>query len=179
MKKATESDDDTVDAPLEKTATAVAEPFLEFINAQSASAWILIAALLLAVGLANSPLAWLDVELRHIELRLTLGGSGVVMSMQHWVNDGLMALFFFLLGLELKRELLVGRLSDRKIATSVICAAIGGMAVPAILFLAIGGAAGIVDGWAIPIATDTAFALMVVVLLGKQVPAAARAFLSA
>jgi NhaA family Na+:H+ antiporter len=88
-----------------------------------------------------------------------------------------MALFFFLLGLELKRELLVGRLSELKRATSVLCAAIGGIAVPAMLYLTLGDTAETRSGWAVPVATDTAFALMILVILGNRIPAAARAFL--
>jgi NhaA family Na+:H+ antiporter len=110
-------------------------------------------------------------------LGVTFSGAEFSMSLQHWVNDGLMALFFFLLGLELKRELLVGKLSDLKSAASVVCAAIGGMALPAVVFLALTNAPDIRTGWAIPLATDTAFALMILVLLGDRVPAPARAFL--
>lgn len=153
------------------------EPFLDFVNAQSASAWVLLAALLLAVGMANSTWAPTYFEFLHIELGVTLAGRELVMSLQHWVNDGLMALFFFLLGLELKRELLVGRLSDFKRAASVLCAAIGGIAAPAMLFLMIAESAEVSSGWAVPVATDTAFALMILVLLGDRVPATARAFL--
>ncbi len=166
-----------VKAPLEKTARTLTEPFRDFVNAQSASAWVLMAAVLLAVGLANSKLAPAYFEFLHIEFGLTLAESGLAMSLQHWVNDGLMALFFFLLGLELKRELLVGRLSELKRATSVLCAAVGGIAIPAMLFLAFGDTAEIRSGWAVPVATDTAFALMILVLLGDRVPAAGRAFL--
>ena len=135
------------------------------------------AALLIAVTLANSTLAPMYFEFLHIEFSLSLADSSLAMSLQHWVNDGLMALFFFLLGLELKRELLVGRLSQLGRATSVLCAALGGIAIPAIVFLALGDSAGIRNGWAIPVATDTAFALMILVLLGDRVPATARAFL--
>ena len=135
------------------------------------------AALLFAVGLANSALAPVYFDFLHIEFGFSLAESGVSMSLQHWVNDGLMALFFFLLGLELKRELLVGRLSELKRATSVLCAAIGGIAVPAMLYLTLGDTAETRSGWAVPVATDTAFALMILVILGNRIPAAARAFL--
>ena len=138
---------------------------------------MLIGALLVALGLANSSLAPIYFEFLHFEFGLTLAGRNFAMSLQHWVNDGLMALFFFLVGLELKRELLVGRLSDFKRATSVLCAALGGIVVPAMFFLLLGDTAEIRNGWAVPVATDTAFALMVLVLLGDRVPATARAFL--
>lgn len=177
MMKSSASGNEPIDTPLEKTTRTLTEPFRDFVNAQSASAWVLVAALLLAIGLANSPLASMYFEFLHIELSLSLADSGVAMSLQHWVNDGLMALFFFLLGLELKRELLVGRLSERTRATSVLFAALGGVAVPAIVFLSLGNAAEIKNGWAVPVATDTAFALMVLVLLANRIPTAARAFL--
>lgn len=104
-----QSSEEPVHAPLDKTTKTLTEPFGNFVNAQSASAWVLIATLLLAVGLANSTLAPVYFEFLHIEFGLSLAESDVTMSLQHWVNDGLMALFFFLLGLALKRELLVGR----------------------------------------------------------------------
>ena len=101
----------------------------------------------------------------------------ITLSLQHWVNDGLMAVFFFLLGLELKRELLVGQLRELRRTASVLCAAVGGMVAPAGLFMTFGSADPIRTGWAIPLATDTAFALTLLVLLGRHVPTAARAFL--
>jgi NhaA family Na+:H+ antiporter len=171
------SDSEPVDAPLEKPTRALAEPFLDFINAQSASAWVLMAALLLAAAAANSTLAPMYFGLLHVEFGVVLGDSGISMSLQHWVNDGLMALFFFLLGIELKREVLVGRLSELRRANSVLCAAIGGIAIPALLFFLLGDTPAIRRGWAVPVATDTAFALAILVLLGDRVPATARAFL--
>ncbi|NNF15427.1 MAG: Na+/H+ antiporter NhaA [Gammaproteobacteria bacterium] len=135
------------------------------------------AALLLAVGLANSALSPAYFKFLHIDFGLSLADRHFAMSLQHWVNDGLMALFFFLLGLELKRELLVGQLSEIKRAASVMCAAVGGVVIPALLFLSLGDTAQIRSGWAVPVATDTAFALMVLLLLGDRIPATARAFL--
>lgn len=172
-----ESNDERVDAPLEKTARSIAEPLVEFVNTQSASGWVLLAATVVAVGLANSIWGLHYFEFIHLELGVSFAGERIAMSLQHWVNDGLMAFFFFLLGLELKRELLVGRLKEFKPAASVLCAAIGGIVLPALLFLSISESAEVRDGWAIPVATDTAFALMVLVLLGDRIPSAARAFL--
>lgn len=171
------SSDDPVKAPLESVAENLAEPFRGFVRAQSASGWVLLTATLLAILLANSPWREHYFALIRAQFGLSLAGAELRMSLQQWVADGLMAAFFFLLGLELKRELLVGQLSELRRAVSVICAAIGGMAVPAVLFFAstFGGAER--EAWAIPVATDTAFALMVLVLLGSRVPIAARAFL--
>ncbi len=169
--------DDHIHAPLERAAKVLTEPFRDFVAAQSASGWVLLGAMVLAIALANSPWADRYFDLLHLEVGVTVGDAELRMSFAHWVNDGLMAVFFFLLGLELKRELLVGQLNDLRNASSVLCAAVGGMAVPALLFLVIADDPTIRDAWAIPMATDTAFALMLLVLLGKHVPAAARAFL--
>lgn len=164
-------------APLEKPARALTEPFRDFVDAQGASGWVLLAATLAAILAANSAWAPQYFQLLEVKLSVGLAGAELAMSLQHWVNDALMALFFFLLGLELKRELLVGRLSDLRRAASVVCAAVGGMAFPAGVFLLTAQDPELSTGWAIPVATDTAFALMILVLLGNRVPAAARAFL--
>jgi NhaA family Na+:H+ antiporter len=164
-------------APLERTARSLSAPFHEFTRAQSNSGWTLLAATLAAVALANSPYRQLYSALLHLDLRVGLADYEIDMTLQHWVSDGLMAVFFFLIGLELKRELLVGQLSDLRRAASVMMAALGGMLVPAAIFLIIAVGENVRDGWGIPIATDTAFALTILVLLGKRVPPAARAFL--
>lgn len=171
------SSDNPIKAPLEETAETLAEPFRGFVTAQSAAGWLLLAVTMLAIVWANSP--WRDsyFALIHAELGITLAGASLAMSLQHWVADGLMAVFFFLLGLELKRELLVGQLSESRRAVAILCAALGGMLVPATLFLAITFTASVSEAWGIPVATDTAFALMVLVLLGERIPIAARAFL--
>lgn len=169
--------DQRIDAPLEKPAKALVEPFRDFVNAQSASGWVLLGATIAAVLLANSRWGSWYFRLLDVEFAFRLADFEVTMTLQHWVNDGLMAVFFFLLGLELKRELLVGRLSNLHRAMSVLCAATGGIVVPAMLFLLMADDGVVKNGWAIPVATDTAFALMVLVLLGDRIPAAARAFL--
>ncbi len=171
------SEQEQVRAPLETTARAIAEPFREFVDAQSASGWILLAATALAIALANSALAEAYFGALHLSFGITFAGSRFEMSLQHWVNDGLMAVFFFLLGLELKREFLAGQLSELRRATSILFAAAGGVVLPATLFLVLAGTPDINSGWGIPIATDTAFAIMVLVLLGDRVPVSARAFL--
>jgi NhaA family Na+:H+ antiporter len=171
------SSPERIHAPLEKPAKALTEPFRDFVTTQSGSGWLLLGTTVLAIAFANSPWSARYFSVLHIELGVILMDHEVTLSLQHWVNDGLMAIFFFLLGLELKRELLVGQLSELRRTASVLCAAAGGMLVPAALFMTIGSADPIRAGWAIPLATDTAFALTLLVLLGRHVPTAARAFL--
>jgi NhaA family Na+:H+ antiporter len=155
----------------------VIEPFQSFVSSQTGSGWLLLAATGLAIFIANSPWAEHYDELRHVQIGAMLDEGILSLSLQHWVNDGLMALFFFLLGLELKREFLVGRLSSPRQAASVVTAAIGGMALPALLFLLVAEDTEVRRAWGIPMATDTAFALMILVFLRDRVPLAARAFL--
>ncbi len=168
---------DPVEAPFEAPAGRLLEPFHGFVASQSGSGWLLLAATVLAVLLANSPWAGAYFDARALSLGLTIAGSALTLTLEHWVNDGLMAIFFLLLGLELKREFLVGQLSRPGQAGSVLAAAVGGMLVPAGLFLAAVSDAGMRQAWAIPMATDTAFALMILVFLRDRVPLAARAFL--
>ena len=171
------SEREKVRAPLETTARALAEPFREFVELQTASGWVLLAVTVLAIALANSSLAEAYFGALHVGLGITFGSSRLEMSLQHWINDGLMAVFFFFLGLELKREFLAGQLSELRRATSIFFAAAGGVVLPATLFLLLADTPDIRSGWGIPIATDTAFAIMVLVLLGDRVPVSARAFL--
>ncbi|MBB4858331.1 NhaA family Na+:H+ antiporter [Novosphingobium chloroacetimidivorans] len=141
-----------------------------FLNAQASSGIVLVVAALVALVIANSPIGPdFDVLLHAYVGPLSLG---------HWINDGLMAIFFLLVGLEIKREMLDGQLSTwpRRILPGV--AAAGGMIVPALIFLAFNRGAT-ASGWAIPAATDIAFALGVMALLGKRVPASLRIFLAA
>jgi len=168
---------DQTNAPLEKFAYRLAVPFRGFVQAQSASGWVLLTATLLAMVIANSFAATGYLELLELEFGLALGDFSFSMSLQHWVNDGLMALFFFLLGLELKREFLVGKLSGLKRAAAPLFAAAGGMLLPAGLYLLVADNELIRNGWAIPVATDTAFAITLLSLLGGQIPTSARAFL--
>jgi NhaA family Na+:H+ antiporter len=110
---------------------------------------------------------------------LAIGGWTLEMTLQHWINDGLMALFFFVVGLELKRELLVGELAKPRNAALPIAAAIGGMVVPALIYFAINPAGDAALGWAIPMATDIAFAIGALALLASRVPKALITFLVA
>ncbi len=171
------SDNEPTRAPLENSVRPLAEPFREFVQAQSASGWTLLGATAIAIILSNSVFAPLYFDILHLELGFAFADTRYTLSLQHWINDALMALFFFLLGLELKRELIVGQLSELRKALSILLAASGGVLLPATVFLLFAGDSEASIGWGIPIATDTAFAMMVLVLLGPRIPVAARAFL--
>lgn len=164
---------------LEKGFASVVTPFQEFIRDQKTTSMLLLVCTLSALIIANAPLAH-DYE-RLIETRIgfVLGGNDYAMSLRHWVNDGLMALFFFVLGLEIKRELLVGELREPARSLPVLAAAAGGMLVPALLYYAINQGGDTMQGWAIPMATDTAFAIGVLALLGGRVPPGLTTFLLA
>ena len=152
----------------------------EFLQQESAGGIVLMVAALLALVLANSPLAGGYFGALSTEVAVTVGGAGVVKPALLWINDGLMALFFFLIGLEVKREVLQGQLSSWQQSSLPLLAAIGGMALPALVFLSVNMASPAnMNGWAIPAATDIAFALGVLALLGSRVPAALKALLLA
>ena len=146
----------------------------KFIQSESAGSIVLSAATLLALVVANSPLS--DAYLHGLHESIGIGAASLPLS--HWVNDGLMAIFFFVVGLELKRELVEGELSDLRQAVLPALAALGGMALPALIYLACAGADPVLrNGWAIPAATDIAFALGVLTVLGKRIPLGLKVFL--
>lgn len=136
-------------------------------------------ATVIAVILANSPLEHYYHEFLHRHLELDAGFLGLDYSLHHWINDGLMSVFFFLVGLEIKRELLVGELSTVRKATLPAVAALGGMVVPAGLFYLVNRGQDTVGGWGIPMATDIAFALGVLAMLGTRIPLGVKVFLTA
>ncbi|MDQ6950083.1 MAG: Na+/H+ antiporter NhaA [Mariprofundales bacterium] len=152
----------------------------EFIAKESAGGIVLMAAAVLALILSNSPLAPWYQALLHLPLAIHIGEHQLSHSLYHWVNDGLMAIFFFLIGLEVKREVIEGQLSSlTRIALPGI-AALGGMIVPAAIYLAFNAQhPQAINGWAIPTATDIAFALGILSLLGKRVPISLKIFLMA
>jgi NhaA family Na+:H+ antiporter len=166
-------------APWERTFDRFLSPFEEFIHRQTTSGLLLMGTALLALALANSALAPAYAHLTHLPIGITIGDWSLRMSLHHWVNDGLMALFFFVVGMELKREILVGELADLRQAALPICAAIGGMVVPALIYFAFNPAGAAARGWGIPMATDIAFAVGVLVLLASRVPKALITFLVA
>ncbi len=160
--------------------TRITESLREFLKDESAGGIVLMIAAAAALVGAHSPLAGGYFGMLNTQLVLTFGGTGIDKPLLLWINDGLMALFFFLIGLEVKREVLDGQLSSWKQASLPLVAAIGGMAVPALIFVGINAdTPENLRGWAIPAATDIAFALGILALLGKRVPVALKAFLLA
>jgi Na+:H+ antiporter, NhaA family len=150
----------------------------------AASGIVLMLASALALVLANSPMAGFYDLLLSLRGSVRIGSFGIEKPLLLWVNDGLMAIFFLLVGLEIKREVLAGQLSDRSGAILPAAAAIGGMVVPALIYLGVtwhapGAAPGAASGWAIPAATDIAFSLGVMAVLGSRVPTALKLFLTA
>jgi Na+:H+ antiporter, NhaA family len=148
---------------------------VEFLRIEAVGGAVLLAATITALVLANSPLA--EAYQRLWQQELTVGG--LTWDLRHWVNDALMTIFFLVIGLEVKRELTIGRLRDPRRATLPIVAALAGALVPALVFLAFNLSGPAARGWAIPMATDPAFAVGVLALLGSRVPAGAKAFLLA
>tara|TARA_R110002096_G_scaffold42937_45_gene115701 strand:+ start:4220 stop:5626 length:1407 start_codon:yes stop_codon:yes gene_type:complete len=157
-------------APWEKAFDRVLTPLEAFIHRQTTSGILLMLCAVLAILLANGP--WKEVYQHVLHLPFTIGVPGFELSksLHHWINDGLMALFFFVVGLELKREILVGELADFRQALFPIFAAIGGMVVPVIVYMALNPGGAAFDGWGIPMATDIAFALGTLALLGARIP---------
>lgn len=151
----------------------------EFLKKESAGGIILMAAALLAIVLANSPAFSLYQGLLQLPVSVQIGSFGIAKPLLLWINDGLMAVFFFLVGLELKRELVEGELADPRNILLPAVGAIGGMAAPALVYLWMNqGDASAQSGWAIPAATDIAFALGILSLLGSRVPVALKVFLA-
>ena len=134
---------------------------------------------ILAVAIVNSPLGPGFVAFWEAPLGFEFADARFRMSLAHWVNDGLLTIFFLLVGLEIKREFTVGRLANRRSAAFPIAAALGGMAVPAGLYALVIPAGAWSHGWGIPMATDTAFAIALIVMLGQRVPVELRVFLTA
>ena len=157
-------------APWEKAFNLVLSPVEEFIHRQTTSGILLMLCAITAIIIANSP--WNEAYHHLLELTFSIGVPGFELSksVHHWINDGLMAIFFFVIGLELKREILVGELADAKQAMLPIIAAIGGMVVPVIIYMSINPEGHTFDGWGIPMATDIAFALGTLALLGNRIP---------
>lgn len=166
-------------APWEKAFRRIATPFEHFIHAQTTTGLILVFMTILALVLANSTLAESYLHFFHVYIDLNVGSWALSNSLHHWINDGLMAIFFFLIGLEIKREITAGELSNLKVAMLPILAAFGGMIFPAIIYLYFNAGTEGAAGWGIPMATDIAFAISALVLLGKRVPTALVTFLVA
>lgn len=171
--------DNNFNAPLEKAFDKVVTPFEEFIHDEAASGLLLMACALIALVIANTALLHSYEHILHLPVGFSIGEWGLEKTLHHWINDGLMALFFFVVGLEIKREILVGELSDPKQASLPIIAAFGGMVIPALCYFAINPEGDAAIGWGIPMATDIAFAVGVLVLLGNRIPKTLITFLVA
>ena len=154
-------------------------PFQSFFKTEAASGIVLMVAAVLALIWANSPLAASYADLWGTYLTVGAGAFEISKPLILWVNDGLMAIFFFVVGLEIKREVLAGELASPRKAALAIAAAIGGMVVPALLYTAVTFGTDRVVGWGVPMATDIAFALGVLALLGSRAPLALKIFLTA
>ena len=178
-KQSSADDKGVYHAPWEKAFDKVLTPFEEFIHRQTTSGLLLMTTAIIALLLANGPAAYFYHQLQHLEIGIRIGSWSLENNLHHWVNDGLMALFFFVVGLELKREILVGELANPRQAALPIVAAIGGMVVPALIYFAINPHGDAARGWGIPMATDIAFALGAIALLAGRVPKALITFLVA
>lgn len=149
-----------------------------FLQLESASGLLLIGAAVLAMSINNSPLSFLYNGLLDVPVAVQFGALSIAKPLLLWINDGLMALFFLLIGLEVKREVLIGQLQQPSQLVLPGAAAIGGMLIPALIYWALNhDNPAAIGGWAIPMATDIAFALGVLALLGKRVPASLKLFL--
>jgi len=163
----------------EKSFNKVLTPFEEFIHRETTSGLLLMGMAILALVLANSSLAETYLHVLHTYISIGVGDWSLKMSLHHWINDALMAVFFFVVGLELKREIVVGELSNPRNAILPIAAAIGGMVVPALIYMLINPDGDAANGWGIPMATDIAFAIGALALLASRVPKALITFLVA
>ena len=158
----------------------ISKPFKWFFKLEAASGLVLLFAAIIALLVSNSALSDNYNEILNSYFRLGVGNFGIELSVLHWINDVLMAIFFFLVSLEIKREFIQGELSNPKQALLPIIAAVGGMIVPALIYILINYKDPItIKGWAIPSATDIAFSLGVLSLLGKRVPLSLKVFLTA
>ena len=158
----------------------ISKPFKWFFKLEAASGLVLLFAAIIALFISNSNLADLYFSTLNKYLFIGINNFGLKLSVIHWINDALMAIFFFFVTLEIKREFLQGELSNIKQALLPIIAAVGGMLVPALFYVFINfGDSETLKGWAIPSATDIAFSLGVLSLLGKRVPLSLKVFLTA
>ena len=154
-------------------------PFQSFFKTEAAGGILLLAAAAVALVWANSPLVGAYNDLWGTYVTVGAGSFEISKPLLLWVNDGLMAIFFFVVGLEIKREVLAGELAEPRKAALAIAAALGGMVVPALLYTVVNLGSDKVTGWGIPMATDIAFALGVLALLGSRAPLALKVFLTA
>lgn len=153
--------------------------YSQFMKLEVAGSVVLLCATVVALVLANSSFAEAYHKFWEIEVGISVGGWRFDETLLHWIDDGLMAMFFFVVGLEIKREVLVGELSSARKAALPILAAVGGMLMPALIFILINRGGAGANGWGVPMATDIAFALGVLALLGSRIPVGLKVFLTA
>lgn len=153
--------------------------FTRFLRVEAASGLVLLAAAAIALIWANSPASGAYQTIWQVPLHFSAGALHLAEPLRFWVNDALMALFFLLVGLEIRREFHEGMLADIKLAVLPVLAALGGVVVPALIYTLFNGSSPLWRGWAVPTATDIAFAVGVLTLLGKRVPASLRVLLLA
>jgi NhaA family Na+:H+ antiporter len=158
---------------------ALIRPVERFLATESASGILLILTAALAFAWANSPWADAYTAFQQLEIGLAAGGWQIEETFAHWVNDGLMAIFFFLVGLEIKREVLAGELKGIQRAALPVAGAVGGMVIPALIYVGLAWGTPALAGWGVPMATDIAFAVGVLALLGPRVPLSLKVFLLA
>ncbi|MGH7557641.1 MAG: Na+/H+ antiporter NhaA [Gemmatimonadota bacterium] len=166
---------DAVAAP----AVRLRGAFREFLRLEAAGGAVLLACVVIALAWANSPFRAAYDELWSTHLLIEIAGFRLEESLLHWINDGLMALFFFVVGLEIKREVVAGELAEPRKAMLPIAGALGGMLVPAAIYATINAGGPGAAGWGVPMATDIAFAVAAVSVLGSRVPASLKVFLTA
>lgn len=154
-------------------------PFKDFLRSGQIGGIILMLAVIISLIIANSPWQEGFTHILEFQIGKNVGNVQLRYPLELWINDGLMAVFFLLVGLEIKREILEGELSSPKKAAMPVFAALGGMLIPAGIFLLINGGSETSHGWGIPMATDIAFALAIISLLGKRVPTSLKIFLAA
>jgi NhaA family Na+:H+ antiporter len=157
----------------------VQQPIRNFMRLEASGGILLVSVTLVALVWANSGFGGLYHDLWHLDLGLALGSRTFSLSLHHWINDGLMAVFFFWVGLEIKREMLTGELASWRRAALPVMGALGGMVVPALLYLWLNHDGEAARGWGIPMATDIAFAIGILMLLGSRVPLGLKVFLTA
>lgn len=156
----------------------ILDPFSQFIKKESSSSILMLSSMFLALFFANSPFSDWYQSLWQQKSGFTFGNFSLYKPLILWINDGLMAIFFFVIGLEIKREILIGELSDVKGAVFPIIGAVGGAIVPALIYTFINLKNGNLSGWGVPMATDIAFAVGVMALLGNKVPTQLKIFIT-
>ncbi len=153
--------------------------FEYFVHSQVAGSILLLACTIIALIWANSPAYAFYEHILHLKLSFSIGDTTYGLTLHHWINDGLMVIFFFVVGLEIKRELVVGQLSTFDRALLPVAAAVGGMLIPAVMYVIVNRGGPGASGWGVPMATDIAFALGVLAIFGSRVPVGLKVFLTA